>query len=298
MRKEPAEHSMTLNDAVKAVRRYWWLPCACALLGAVSLLVMSKLTVPKFTASARVFVSVASSKGASDLSQGATFVQSQVASYADLVSSPFLLDPVAKKLRIEGGGKSLSEVVSGSSSKETVIITIRASDPDAMRSAEIVDAVADELGTAVRQLAPRDAEGRPMVQVVTVSRSGPPAVPSLPKTSQNTLMGLVAGALFGTVLAIAITFVRPLRRADKKPGAHAADRQFSTRGADLAEDDDDSESGHRGVTAGAARSRTPRPRTASTRTNPSRAAEPAPPPATRSAMGTQPLGARRPGWRN
>ncbi|GAB79027.1 Capsular polysaccharide biosynthesis protein [Austwickia chelonae] len=199
---------MTVGDILHAVRRAWLTVLACTLIGAAAMFGVSKLSTPTYTASARVFVSVAASRGASDLSQGATFVQSQVASYADLATSPYVLDPVAKRLGIAGGAKGLSGRVTGSSSKETVLIDIKATDPEAQRSSTIADAIADELGTAVRQLAPRDADGRPMVQVVTVSRSGPPSAPQSPKTSRNTLTGGASGLLIGVLLACLWGFYR------------------------------------------------------------------------------------------
>ncbi|WP_116116024.1 Wzz/FepE/Etk N-terminal domain-containing protein [Austwickia chelonae] len=206
---------MTVGDIFHAVRRSWLFVLLCTLIGALGMFGISKISTPTYTASARVFVSVAASRGASDLSQGATFVQSQVASYADLATSPYVLDPVAKRLGIAGGAKDLTGRVTGSSSKETVLIDIKATDPEAQRSSTIADAIADELGTAVRQLAPRDADGRPMVQVVTVSRSGPPSAPQSPKTSRNTLTGGASGLLIGVLAACLWGFYRS--HGDKEP---------------------------------------------------------------------------------
>ncbi|MBW3084133.1 hypothetical protein KEM60_00317 [Austwickia sp. TVS 96-490-7B] len=202
---------MTAVEVLTAIRRAWWVALICALVGAGAMLGLSSRTTPTYAASARVFVSIAKGKSATDLSQGATFVQSQVASYADLVTSPFVLEPVAKKLGVDGGGKKLADVVTGSATKETVLITIKATDTDPQRASDIADAVADELGAAVRQLAPRDTDARPMVQVVTVARSGPPSAPVSPQTSQNTMVGALAGGIIGLVLAVWIG--RPRERS-------------------------------------------------------------------------------------
>lgn len=227
---------MSLTSLLRAIRYYWWLVALLTIVGAAGMFGLSRMQTPVYGASADVFVSVTSSRGAQDLSQGATFVQSQVASYADLATMPYVLNPVASRMEYPGGAAALGKAVKATSSRDTVIISITARDTDPARSAQAANEVAAELGTAVRQLSPRNEDGHPLVQVATVSQAAVPTVPVAPETTRNTALGLVSGLFVGLLAAVAVdTWPRWSGRAE-----HADARR--TRRA-TGEDDDTTAAG-------------------------------------------------------
>lgn len=209
---------MEVADVWRALRRTWWVAVLTTALLAGGMYAWSSTRTPLYQSSAQVFVTLAKSSSGSDLSQGATFIQAQVASYAQLVTSPIVLDPVAQRLGVSGGGSALKSQVSSSSSKETVIISIVATDPSAPRSAQITEALATELGVAVRSLAPRSAENEPTVQTVIISRSAVPTSPSAPKVGRDTAAAGVAGLLLGLVIAVGIGLLRARRNKNGRHG--------------------------------------------------------------------------------
>lgn len=221
---------MDLRDFFRAVARAWWVLVLTLAVTAGGMYLFSSTRTPLYQSSAQVFVTLAKSRGGTDLSQGVTFVQAQVASYAQLVTSPIVLDPVATKLGVPGGGSALKGQVSSSSSKETVIISIVATDPSAPRAAQITEALAAQLGVAIRELAPRNTENEPSVQTVVISRSAIPTSPSSPKVMRDTAAAAFAGLVLGGLLAGGVGLLlqkgsrtarresRPVRRA---PGASA-----------------------------------------------------------------------------
>lgn len=228
---------MSLASLLRAIRYYWWVVVTLTVVGAIGMFGLSRMQTPVFGASANVFVSVTTSRGAQDLSQGATFVQSQVASYADLAAMPYVLEPVAERLEYPGGTAALGKAVKATSSRDTVIITITARDTDANRSAQVANEVATELGTAVRQLSPRDPEGHPLVQMSTVSRAGVPTDPVSPETLRNIALGAIGGLFVGLLAAVGVdTWPRWSGRtefADKRRVLKGKDTEGATaRGTD------------------------------------------------------------------
>jgi capsular polysaccharide biosynthesis protein len=195
---------MLLEDHLRALRRRWYIVASVFVLCTAVALVSSLVVKPMYTGTARIFFSITFGEDASDLSQGATYTQSQVASYAELAQSPLVLDRVREVLKRNSTVEELAEQVSATSSKSTVIVEITAVDHDARAAADLANEVATQLGTAIRDLSPRDAKGSPTVRATTVAPASTPTAPSSPETERNLLAGGLGGLILGIVLALAV----------------------------------------------------------------------------------------------
>jgi succinoglycan biosynthesis transport protein ExoP len=191
-----------LRDYLAVVRKRWLIIALTGLLGVGLAGVASFTATPTYQTTASVYFSLPFGTSANDLYQGSNYTQNQVLSFAELATMPVVLQPVIDDLKLGVTPKKLAASVSASATPDTVILRITASNPSAKRSAQIADAVADELGVAVRKLSPKDAKGKSTVDVATVGRAAVPLNPSTPRKKRNLGAGLVGGVFLGAALAV------------------------------------------------------------------------------------------------
>lgn len=195
---------MTVHSYVQIMRRRWRIMLGLLATCVIAALLWSVTTTPMYRSTASVYFSLSYGNSAVDLSQGSSYTQAQMESYAMLATSPRVLDEVATKLQFPTSGVKLASEVSTSVAAGTVIIHISASDPSAQHAAAIANKVADTLGVTARTLSPKDSRGHPTVDVYTVGSARVPTKRAVPATKRN----IAAGLLGGLVLAIAMGVLR------------------------------------------------------------------------------------------
>lgn len=156
-----------------------------------------------YRATATVFFSLEFGNSASELVQGSTYTQDQVASFALLAKTPAVLQPVVTALHLPYSATALSGRIAASAPVNTAIINVSATDTDATDSARLANAVATSLSRVVEGVAPLNSQGKPTVRAVTVAPAQVPSAPASPKVPLNLAAGLVAGLLAGVAGAYA-----------------------------------------------------------------------------------------------
>ncbi|KEP72440.1 chromosome partitioning protein, partial [Microbacterium sp. SUBG005] len=81
------------------------------------------------------------SSGVSELAQGTNFARQAVVSFVDVVDSALVLDRVIDDLDLDTTAQQLARSIDASSPTNSVIISIRVSDANAERSADIANSV-------------------------------------------------------------------------------------------------------------------------------------------------------------
>ncbi len=194
---------MTFAAFVAMLRKRWGYVVVPFLLFSVAAGVASMLAEPVYTAKASAYFSIPVGQSASDLFQGSSFAQQQVASYASLATQPIVLQPVIDDLDLDTTPKELAHSVTATASAESAIVDVTAGDGDPQQAADIANAVTDELATVVRDLSPELQDGRPSVTVTTVAEATPPSFASSPNTRRNVLAAALAGLFLGILAALA-----------------------------------------------------------------------------------------------
>ena len=190
---------MDLRDFLGVLRRRW-ISIAGVAAACLAVAVATSLSAtPLFRADASVYFTLPYGNSASDLSQGATFTQSQVLTYAQMATLPIVIDPAARKLHLSP--LKLQKQVAANANAQTVIVSVQASSASASRAAQIANAVAGSLSRAARELAPTDPAGKPSVDARIVARAVAPKAPYSPATTRNVLIAVLGGLLLGTGLA-------------------------------------------------------------------------------------------------
>lgn len=193
---------MDLQDYVRVARRRWGLIILATLLGCGVGLVASLLATPTFEARTQLFVSSQSGGSASDLLQGSSFTQQRVQSYADVVTSQLVLQPVLDELATSMDLDELAEMVTAEAPLDTVLINITVEDTSSARSARIANAVAASFVDAISGLEQPTLSGAPAVTVSTVQPAVAPEAPSSPRIALNLALGLFVGLAAGLALAL------------------------------------------------------------------------------------------------
>jgi capsular exopolysaccharide synthesis family protein len=193
---------MELADYLGILRRRW-LSVLIIALTALALASAVTLAMPeRYTATTRLFITVAGGESATDLAQGSNFAAKQMSSYAEVATSPRVLAPVIQQLALRTTPKELAESVEATVPVDTVIVEIAATDLNPTRAAEIANAVGQELTKAAADLSPKKADGTEAVQATTFAPAEVPDEASSPKILQNIGIGLIIGLLMGLGVAV------------------------------------------------------------------------------------------------
>ena len=206
---------MQAGESLEVILRRWVLVTAVTLLALAITLAGTLSSTPRYKSTSSVYFSLHTGASGSDLFQGSNFAQQQVLSYAELVKTPTVLDPVIKKLGLNSTAEALASSVTGTTLPNTVIVNIEVSNASPQQAADIANAAALQLGLVVQQLSPQDASNRPTIDATTVRQASPASSPYSP----NLLINLVAAGLGGLFLGILVALApADSLRLGRRPG--------------------------------------------------------------------------------
>lgn len=192
---------MNTPGPLHMLRRRWISIVAVTLVGMLVGLVHAFTAPVTYQARAAAFFSLVSGNSASDLVQGSTYAQNQVESFAQLATTPEVLQPVVDRLALGRTPAALAGQIEVTVPTSTVIVEVAVTDPSARRSAELADAVIDSLADVVERIAPEDDNGRSTVRVTTVAPAEVPTEPASPNVPLILAAAAIAGLLVGGGLA-------------------------------------------------------------------------------------------------
>lgn len=204
-----------------SVRRHVVLVLAFVLIGTCLSLAFALTRQPVYEASARAFVSVSAAANTGDLSSGSNFVQQSVGSYAELATTPYVLDPVIQTLSLDETASQLATEVAATASSGTQLLTVTARSTSAPKAAQIADAVTNSLESSVRDLAPDSEAANASVRLTQVQ---PASIPTTP-IGTSPLAFASLSALAALVLALTVVYV--LQRFDTRLRTEGQIQQFS-----------------------------------------------------------------------
>lgn len=192
---------MELQDYLRVMRKRWRIITAVTLL-ALAAAATAVLLVPKsYQATARLFVSTNMASTTTELAAGSTFSQAQVKSYADILTTPKVLDPVVKQLQLPVTATDLAQTVKASVPPDTSIISVSATDQDPARAAQVANAIANQAMTTVTELE-TVAGGRVPVKVTVVESAQGTGEQVQPRPVRDMGLALALGLLLGLGLAL------------------------------------------------------------------------------------------------
>lgn len=191
---------MELHQYLLNLRERWRSGLAAALVILVAVFGLTMLQTPVYRATNQVFVQALPGAGVADLNSGANFASQQIASYAELATTPFVLDEVISEVGVDTTPARLAHDIKVTVDEGSFIIQISASSTDPRIAAEIADSTAAHLQEAVASLSPGSTARS--VELRVVAEAVVPTTPVSPNILRNALLGVVLALLAGVATAL------------------------------------------------------------------------------------------------
>ena len=193
---------MELKDYIRVIRKRWQIIVAVTLVVVVGAALATALSPKIYQAQTRLFVSTSGGSDSGALLSGSNFTQQRVKSYADVITTPNVLDPVIQKLRLSTTAAELGGQITATVPLDTVLIEVAVTDTDPRVAAEVANAVGKQFTKTVADLESVTKGQSSPVKVTVVSAPTVPTAPISPKPTRNLALGVVLGLLLGLGLAL------------------------------------------------------------------------------------------------
>lgn len=193
---------MGLAEYLAVLRKRWLVVAAATLIGVLVGIAATVLATPTYQAASQVFVSVRGGDSVNEMVAGRAFTDNQVYSYAELVSSPRVLEPVIEELGLDTTPASLADRVTAERPKSTVLITITVSDESPDLAARIANSIATNLSAVVSDLERLEGVEVSPVEINTIRDATVPSSPSSPRPAINLFFGWAIGLICGFGIAV------------------------------------------------------------------------------------------------
>jgi succinoglycan biosynthesis transport protein ExoP len=199
---ERIETFVELKDYIRVIRKRWQIIVAVTLVVLAGAALATELSPKVYEATTRLFVSTSGSSDSSALLSGSNFTQQRVLSYADVITTPNVLDPVIKTLQLNTTAAKLGAQITATVPLNTVLIEVAVQDTNPRVAAQVADAVGKQFTRTVADLESVSKGQASPVKVTVVSTPTVPTTPVSPKPTRNLALGVVLGLLLGLGLAL------------------------------------------------------------------------------------------------
>ncbi len=197
---------MTLHECVALVGKRWRLVVGVALAFVVLTVGATFLISPIYQAKIQLFIATrADANNPSQVYEAGAFSAARVKSYAGIVNSPRVLDPVIKQLGMATTASDLGSRVSADTPLDTVLINISVNDASPEVAARVANAIGRQLSQVIVDLETSTGSREPPVRAIVVSEAQPPQNPVWPNLPINLVLGLVVGLAVAVGLAVVLT---------------------------------------------------------------------------------------------
>lgn len=198
---------MELRDYLSILREHWLAILVCVLSGTLVAGLITMVTKPTYEATSQIFVSVQTQDGSTQgLALGSSYSQAQVAGFAELATSPLVLEPVVQDLGLASSPQSLAGQVQASVRLNTSLVNITASAQDPNEAAALSNSVAKSMTVVLPELQrPLDSAVSPVR--ISITRN---AVVPISQASPSLRVNLALGILVGLALGVGIALLRTM----------------------------------------------------------------------------------------
>ncbi|MEO6885999.1 MAG: polysaccharide biosynthesis tyrosine autokinase [Jatrophihabitantaceae bacterium] len=186
---------MTLRGYLRILREQWWLVALMTVAAIAVAVAITALTSDEYSADARVLVSASGTYDPLAQAQTIAYVQTQVQTYANVISSPDVLHAVQKDLNLQISDSDLKSKLSASVPTAESIIDVKATDGSPAVAAAIANSAATALVAAVQKYSTS-------ARLFPIGPATAPSSPDSPQPVLNIALGLLVGLLVGIALAV------------------------------------------------------------------------------------------------
>ncbi len=206
---------MDLHGFLKALARRWLTVAVCLALAIGAAVVVTACSTAVYEARTQLFIATHTGEDTTQLSQGQTFSQARVQSYAAIVPTRQVAGPVVRELKLRTTPEELTSRITAEAPLNTVLINITVRDTDPERAANVANAVAASFSAVVERLetprqdqaAAREQDAPDPVSPVSLGVTQYAVAPADP-VSPRPLLNLAGGAFAGLLLAAGLVVLR------------------------------------------------------------------------------------------
>jgi len=191
-----------LKDYIRVIRKRWQIIVAVTLVAMAGAALATTLSPKVYEATTQLFVSTSGGSDSSSLLSGSNFTQERVISYANVITTPNVLDPVIKTLHLNTDAASLGAHITATVPLNTVLIQVAVQSTNPRMAAQVADAVGKQFSKTVTDLESVNKGQSSPVKVTVVTSPTVPTAPVSPKPTRNLALGMVLGLLLGLGLAL------------------------------------------------------------------------------------------------
>src|SRR5665811_1110897 len=119
-----------LKDYIRVIRKRWLIIVAVMLVVVAGAALATALSPKIYEADTRLFVSTSGSGDSNALLSGSNFTQQRVKSYADVITTPSVLDPVIETLQLNTTAAKLGDEITATVPLDTVLIEVAVTNTD------------------------------------------------------------------------------------------------------------------------------------------------------------------------
>jgi capsular exopolysaccharide synthesis family protein len=193
---------LELKSYIHVIRKRWQIIVAVMLTVLAAATLATALSPKVYEAKTRLFVSTSGSSDSGALLSGSNFTQQRVKSYADVITTPNVLDPVIRTLRLDTTAAKLGDEITATVPLDTVIIEVAVTNTKPGLAAKIADAVGKQFTRTVAGLESVTPGQASPVKVTIVSAPTVPSTPISPRPARNLALATVLALLLGLGIAL------------------------------------------------------------------------------------------------
>jgi capsular exopolysaccharide synthesis family protein len=193
---------LELKDYIRIVRKRWRIIVAVMLVVVAAAAAATVLSPKVYEARTQLFVSTSGGSDSGALLSGSSFTQQRVKSYADVITTPSVLNPVIETLKLDTTAVKRGAQITATVPLDTVLIEVDVTSTNPAQAAQIADAVGKQFTQTVSDLESVSTGKSSPVKVTVVSTPTVPIAPISPKPTRNLALGVVLGLLLGLGLAL------------------------------------------------------------------------------------------------
>lgn len=213
---------MELRFYTSAIRQHWRLIVSVLLIGALVGAGYSLLRRPVYTATAQAYISTGSASNLSELSQGNSYTEQVVASYAHIVTTGYVLRDVIDELGLRRSVTALADEVEPTIPPGTSVLEVAVTDRSPRVATSVANAIVARLQSTVSDLTDAGDGRTALVRLTRIETATVPLVPSSPASAVLIGAGALAGLVLGLVLAVIRRLTDVRIRGSRELGESAA----------------------------------------------------------------------------
>ena len=194
---------MTVSGYLRIFRERWRLIATVTVLSFLIALGITVATPKQYQASAQVFVASNTTNDPAAQYEAAAFLQSQVSTFAAIVTSPEILHKVESDLNLGLSDQELKAKLSADAPAAQSLVNIHATDGNADQAAALANSTAKAFITAIEGYLTTLGTNAPSVRLYVTDPATAPSSPISPQTLLNLSLGIFLGLLLGAALAVA-----------------------------------------------------------------------------------------------